>query len=122
MKRRRIPIPRMRKPNSREVRPTQKTPLSVLDTWGCNVEPGKYFGRFPHREQYFYVYGSWTGDSVSLHREESRDGDPVALVYFTPSKAWWTKPLVYGTEANGLKGLHDSFTAYAGAHPELTNL
>lgn len=114
-------IPKMRKANGRTFRSLSKSFVSVLDTWGCHVEPGKYFGRFPHGEIYIHCYGSWAGDSVALHREDARDGAPVAQAFFTPSQAWWTKPLVYGSEAYGLKGLHDSFVKFAKSHPELNN-
>ena len=118
----RFSIPGMRKANGRKVKRSSKSGPHRLDTWGCNMEPGKYFGRFPHDGGYFHVYGSWWGDSVTLHRDDDRDGPPVAQSYFTPSKAWWTQPFVYGTAANRLIGLHDSFTKWAKTHPELKNL
>lgn len=118
---RRWRIPLLFKASSHKLRRLSKSFVSALDTWGCHIEPGRYFGRFLHREKYFHVYGAWVGDSVALHREDDRDGDPVAQVYFTPSRVWWIKPLVYGTAANGLIGLHENFVRFTKTHPELKN-
>lgn len=119
--RRRFRIPKIRKANGHKVTRMVKSGPMALDMWGCSMEPGKYFGRFLHREEFFYAYGSWYGDCVALHREDERDSHPVARVYFTPAKAWWTQPLVFGTEANGLIGLHDAFVAFTKTHPLLKN-
>ncbi|QSB05583.1 hypothetical protein [Natronoglycomyces albus] len=94
--------------------------LSKLDILGARLEPGKFYGRFLSDGYYFYLYGSWMGDSVAVHREESREGDPIVRAYVLPSGAWWIKTLVFGQAAYGLQRFHDNFLAYAAAHPDLS--
>ncbi|QSB04968.1 hypothetical protein [Natronoglycomyces albus] len=95
---------------------------SVLDQWGAHMEPGKYYGRFLSEGTYFYLYGSWRGDSISIHREDNRDAEPYARVYLTPRGGWWMQPYVWGAKAVGLTRLNDNFQAYISQHPELGNL
>ncbi|QSB05485.1 hypothetical protein [Natronoglycomyces albus] len=121
-------IPAMRSPNGHPIRSVNGQPapanvtsrLSKLDLLGARLEPGKFYGRFLSDGYYYYLYGSWMGDSVAVHREESREGDPVVRAYLLPSGAWWIKTLVFGQAAYGLKRFADNFTTYAAAHPDLS--
>ena len=116
-------IPRMRKANGHKPKTVNaKSRVSRLDTWGAHVEPGKYYGRFLSENAYFYLYGSWRGDAVSVHREEERDGDPVTCMYLTPSGGWWLKPLVFKPDAYGLDRLKTNFLEFVKTNPDLKNL
>lgn len=99
-----------------------KSRVSKLDTWGCSIQPGKFFGRMLSENSYFVLYGSWRGDAVNIHREEDRDGDPVASMYLTPSGGWWLKPLVFKPDAQGLDRLKANFVEFVQGHEDLKNL
>ncbi|QSB05502.1 hypothetical protein [Natronoglycomyces albus] len=120
-------IPAMRSANGHPMRSVngQSAPaaitgrLSKLDLLGVHLEPGKFYGRFLSDGHYYYLYGSWKGDSVAVHREESREGDPIVRAYVLPSRAWWINYLVFGESAYGLKRFAENFLTYAMSHPDL---
>lgn len=122
-KRGKFHIPIMRKANGESIKEVNaKSKVSRLDTWGCHVQPGKYYGRMLSENAFFRLYGSWWGDAVMVYREEARDGDPVAAMYLTPSGGWWLKPLVFKADAHGLDRLKANFLEYVQSHEELKNL
>ncbi|QSB05259.1 hypothetical protein [Natronoglycomyces albus] len=112
-------IPQMRSANGQPAPANVTSRLSKLDLLGARLEPGKFYGRFLSDGYYYYLYGSWMGDSIAVHREESREGDPIVRAYLLPSGAWWIKTLVFGQAAYGLKRFAENFTTYAAAHPDL---
>lgn len=114
----RVPLPRHINGKSPEI--NAKSQASKLDLWGEHVEPGKYFGRLTSDGYHYHLYGSWYGDSVAVHRDESRDADPIARVYLTPRGGWWIKWLIFGPRAYGLSNFHADFVEFAESHPDLS--
>ncbi|QSB05097.1 hypothetical protein [Natronoglycomyces albus] len=122
MRHNRFRIPKTRIVNGRKPSINAISRASTHDLWGTYVEPGKYYGRFLSDNQYFYLYGSWRGDSISVHREENRDGEPVARFYLTPLGGWWMQPCVWGDKAKGLSRLNENFQEYLTTHSQLRDL
>ncbi|QSB05274.1 hypothetical protein [Natronoglycomyces albus] len=40
-------------------------------------------------DRYYYLHGSWQGDSIEIRRADNRDAKPIGHAYLTPQGLWW---------------------------------
>ncbi|QSB06751.1 hypothetical protein [Natronoglycomyces albus] len=90
-----------------------------LHTWGANVKPDKYYGRFLNENDYFYLYGSARGDSIEIMRTETRTDKPIGRAYLTPKGGWWIQWYVFGPAAEGLTRFRANFLLHLSENHDL---